>query len=58
MTVYHLAQINIGRFAVDPADPVNADFMTALDAINAEAEAADGFIWRLVGEANNATDIR
>ena len=58
MTIYHLAQINLGRFKVDPADPVNDDFMNALDRINAAAEAADGFIWRLVGDGNNATDIR
>ena len=58
MTTYHLAQINLGRFKVDPADPVNDDFMNALDRINAAAEAADGFIWRLVGDGNNATDIR
>ena len=58
MTLYHLAQINLGKFNVDPADPVNDDFMNALDEINAAAEAAEGFIWRLVGDGNNATDIR
>ena len=26
--------------------------------MNAEAEASDGFIWRLTGDGNNATDIR
>ena len=56
MTIYHLAQINLGRFKVDPA--ANDDFMNALDRINAAAEAAEGFIWRLVGDGNNATDIR
>ena len=58
MADVHLAQINIARFRVAPEDPVNADFMAALDDVNAAAEAADGFIWRLTGEGNNATDIR
>jgi hypothetical protein len=58
MTLYHLAQVNIGRFIKPPEDPANADFMNALDAVNAIAEASPGFIWRLKGEGNNATDIR
>jgi heme-degrading monooxygenase HmoA len=55
---YHLAQVNIGRFIKQPVDPANADFMEALDHVNALAEASPGFIWRLKGEGNNATDIR
>ena len=55
---YHLAQVNIGKFRKPPADPVNADFMNALDRVNALAEASTGFIWRLTGQGNNATDIR
>ena len=58
MTKYHLAQANIGRFIKPAADPANADFMNALDHVNALAEASPGFIWRLKGEGNNATDIR
>ncbi|MBN8485855.1 MAG: DUF3291 domain-containing protein [Sphingomonadales bacterium] len=52
-----IAQINVARFRVPKDDPVNAAFMAALDHVNAQAEAADGFIWRLVGEGNDATDI-
>ncbi|HLY55809.1 MAG TPA: DUF3291 domain-containing protein [Stellaceae bacterium] len=55
---YHLAQINIGRFRLPFEDPANADFVAALDAVNALAEAQPGFVWRLVGEGNNATDLR
>ena len=58
MTDVYLAQINIARFRAAADDPVNADFMAALDLVNAEAEASDGFIWRLTGDGNNATDIR
>jgi heme-degrading monooxygenase HmoA len=39
-------------------DPANADFINALDHVNALAEASPGFIWRLTGDGNNATDIK
>jgi heme-degrading monooxygenase HmoA len=55
---YHLAQVNIGRFRKPVEDPANADFMNALDAVNALAETSPGFVWRLTGEGNNATDIK
>ncbi len=57
MTGYHLAQINIGRFRLPVDHPANADFMNALDLVNARAEESDGFIWRLIGDGNNATDV-
>lgn len=56
--MFHLAQINIARFRAPMADPVNAPFIAALDAVNAIAEAQPGFIWRLVGAGNNALDLR
>ena len=55
---YALAEINIARFRAPIADPVNADFIANLDRINALAELAPGFIWRLVGTGNSALDIR
>ena len=55
---YHLAQVNIGRFRKPVEDPANADFMNALDHVNALAEASPGFVWRLKGEGNNATDLK
>jgi hypothetical protein len=57
MSQYHLAQINIGRFIYLRDDPANADFMNALDPVNAQADIAPGFIWRLVGDGNNATEL-
>ncbi|WOE74702.1 DUF3291 domain-containing protein [Alterisphingorhabdus coralli] len=57
MNGYHLAQINIARFAKPKDDPANADFMNGLDPVNAQAEAAPGFVWRLVGEGNDAVDL-
>ena len=55
---YHLAEINIATFRVPLADPVNAGFIDNLDRVNALAEAAPGFVWRLAGEGNNALEIR
>lgn len=54
---HHLAQINIARFRVATDDPANADFMAALDPVNTIADAAPGFVWRLIGDGNDATDI-
>ena len=45
---YHLAQINIAQFLKPIHDPANADFVAALDHVNATAEKADGFVWRLI----------
>ncbi|MBM0106579.1 DUF3291 domain-containing protein [Steroidobacter sp. S1-65] len=55
---YQLAEINIATFRVPMSDPVNAGFVAELDRVNALAESAPGFIWRLVGEGNNALDIQ
>ena len=55
---HHLAQVNIGRFLAPPDDPLIADFMAGLDPINAVADAAPGFVWRLQTEDGNATSIR
>ena len=53
----HVAQINVARFRVAKDEPVNADFMAALDHVNAVAEASEGFVWRLTGDGNDATDV-
>jgi hypothetical protein len=55
---HHLAQINIATFRLPMNDPINAEFIASLDHVNALAEAAPGFIWRLVGEGNNALEIK
>lgn len=57
MARYHLAQVNIARFRKPADDPANADFINRLDQVNALAEASPGFVWRLVGEGNNAMDV-
>ena len=55
---WHLAQVNIGRLVAPEGDPRVQPFFDALDRINALAEASPGFVWRLTGEGNNATDLR
>jgi hypothetical protein len=55
---WHLAQVNIGRFIKPVEDPANADFVNALDHVNALADASPGFVWRLKGEGSGAIDIK
>ena len=55
----HLAELNIGKFKYPTSDMRMADFMNNLDRINALADRAEGFIWRLKSDgSNNATDLR
>lgn len=58
MTTAHLAQLNVARLMAPLNDPSIADFVGALDRINALAEASPGFVWRLQSDSGNATDIR
>ncbi len=53
MSGWHIAQINIARFCLPRGSPVNAEFEAALDEVNATAEAAPGFVWRMIGEGDN-----
>jgi hypothetical protein len=55
---YHLAQLNIGRILAPIDSPTMAGFTGRLDEINALADAAPGFVWRLQDEAGNATAYR
>ena len=55
---YHLAQLNVARFNKPIEHPDNADFVDNLDRVNAIAESQPGFVWRLIGEGNNASDIQ
>ena len=55
----HLAQLNISRIIPETMeDPIMADFVAQLDTINALAESSKGFVWRLKGDDNNATNFR
>jgi Domain of unknown function (DUF3291) len=54
---YVLAQVNVGRLLAPLDSPPIADFMAALDPVNAVADAAPGFVWRLQTEDGNATAV-
>ena len=56
--LYQLAQVNIGRLKAPIDAPETRDFVDNLARINALAEAQPGFVWRLVGEGGDATDIQ
>jgi hypothetical protein len=53
-----LAELNVGRFKYPTSDPRMAGFMDNLDRVNAIAERSPGFVWRLKGDNNNATEFR
>jgi hypothetical protein len=54
---HHLAQINIGRLIAPIDDPRIQGFVSQLEPINALADIAPGFVWRLQSASGNATDI-
>lgn len=58
MQKYHLAQLNIARMTgIDINDPIMADFVAQLDAVNQLAENSEGFVWRLKDDEGNATNF-
>ncbi|MHA6765675.1 DUF3291 domain-containing protein [Streptacidiphilus sp. PAMC 29251] len=59
MTTYHLAQVNIGRILAPLDSPALADFVAQLPEINALADQAAGFVWRLVDDqGEDSTSLR
>lgn len=58
MTGWHIAQVNVGRLRAPIDAPETAEFVALLDPINALADAAPGFVWRLQDDAGNATSVR
>ena len=58
MAAFHLAQVNVARLLAPIDSPQLHGFVSRLDEVNALAEAAPGFVWRLTDEAsNNATAV-
>ncbi len=55
---YHLAQVNVARMRAPLEDPLMQGFVDRLEPINAIADQAPGFVWRLQGEEGNATAVR
>lgn len=55
---WHLAQVNIALLRAPIDSPQVAGFVAQLDAVNAIADSAPGFVWRLQTEDGDATSIR
>ncbi|CAN5606662.1 DUF3291 domain-containing protein [soil metagenome] len=55
---HHLAQLNVAKLKASLDHPSMAGFVAALDPVNALADDAPGFVWRLQTEAGDATAIR
>lgn len=58
MAAYELAQLNIALLKAPLESPLLTDFVANLERINALAEAAPGFVWRLETEDGDATALR
>ena len=58
MSRHQLAQINIAELLAPLESPQLRDFVNSLDRVNALAEGSEGFVWRLVGDGNDATSLR
>jgi hypothetical protein len=58
MARYHIAQVNIGRIKAPLDDPIMTGFTGRLDELNALADRAPGFVWRLQTDEGNATYFR
>src|SRR2546430_3299842 len=58
MRQYQVAQVNIGRILAPLKDPQMAGFVSRLDELNALADSAPEFAWRLQTTEGNATYFR
>lgn len=57
MAGHHLAQINVGRLHHPLDAPETGEFVDALGPINALAEAAPGFVWRLTDDDGGSSSF-
>ncbi len=58
MEKYQLAQMNIARAKAEMNTNVMKGFVDRLDEINALADKAPGFVWRLQSEDGDSTSFR
>jgi hypothetical protein len=58
MPTPQLAQLNVARLLAPLDSPQLQGFVARLEAINALAEAAPGFVWRFQTPAGDATGVR
>ena len=55
---WHLAQVNLATLRAPLTDPATRAFVDLLAPVDALADAAPGFVWRLQTPAGDATSIR
>jgi hypothetical protein len=58
MARFHIAEVNVARMKMPLESPEMASFVARLDEINALADGAPGFVWRLQTSEGNATYLR
>jgi len=58
LSAFHIAQVNVAQAKAGMDSEVMQGFVSRLGEINALADGADGFIWRLKEEGGSATAIR
>jgi hypothetical protein len=58
MADHQLAQLNVARLLHPLDHPDLASFVENLAPVNAMADAAQGFVWRLQDESGDATGLR
>ena len=58
MNYFYLAQVNVALAKDNMESEVMKGFVSRLDEINALADRAEGFVWRLKDDGGSATAIR
>jgi hypothetical protein len=58
LSAFHIAQVNVAQAKAGTESEVMQGFVSRLDEINALADRADGFVWRLKEESGSATATR
>jgi len=58
MPTHQLAQLNIAAMTEPLDSPSMVDFVNNLERINALAETAEGFVWRLQTQEGDATAVQ
>ncbi|WP_164157306.1 DUF3291 domain-containing protein [Sandarakinorhabdus rubra] len=57
MSRWQLAQINVARLVAPKGDPRVQSFFDQIEGVNAVADGAEGFVWRMQDDSGNATGI-
>ena len=55
---FHIAELNVAQPLAPLDSPRLAGFTSRLERVNAAADAAEGFVWRLQDEDGDATSFR